>query len=161
MGTFSTSLPDGEIIFETNWSTMNILVPENSSDILQFLCVSVDFQTLFPHRKGLSETSRRSLGPIEYDVVRFPEGIKLCCEIRNFHNHNFTILFYNSDFTLVVYKSSKNSPNLTMTLLSVSKLKNSCSHSQFENVNFWGRYQNGELFSRSLPNSLEHYQNGE
>ena len=24
-----------------------------------------------------------------------------------------------------------------------------------------GRYQNGELFSRSLPNSLEHYQNGE
>ena len=37
----------------------------------------------------------------------------------------------------VVYKSSRNSPNLSMTSLSVSKLKNSYSHSRFENVNFW------------------------
>ena len=35
-----------------------------------------------------------------------------------------------------VYKSSKTNPNLTMTSLSVSKLKNYYSHSQFGNLNF-------------------------
>jgi len=39
--------------------------------------------------------------------------------------------------TWVVYKSSKISLNLTMTSLSVCKLKHSFSQSRFENLNFW------------------------
>ena len=39
--------------------------------------------------------------------------------------------------TSVVYTSLKNSPNLTMTSFSVSKLKNSYSQTDYEDMNFW------------------------
>ena len=45
-------------------------------------------------------------------------------------------LGYNFQPMGVVYKSFKNSPNLTMTSLSVSKLKNSDSQTDYENMNF-------------------------
>ena len=35
------------------------------------------------------------------------------------------------------------------------------THASVYNLTLQGRYQNGELFFRPLPNSLESYQNGE
>ena len=42
-----------------------------------------------------------------------------------------------SKMMAVVYKSSKNSPDMTIMSLSISKLNNSNSQNEHENINFW------------------------